>query len=187
MEAKFEEEEKKTHQISLFYESKSKWNFKKFGRKDNQDNLHSGDVIWLHHLEFELSLTCQRSSSDYQNNFDGYEVKYKETESFRSNYMKYGGSIQGLWFVESSFKKGMNEIKNSFNNSIKLKHLESAMYLSTTENMKSLCLKQTPDDSCEFYFMPVDTSGLESTVLPINCIVRLISKKNKYQIRAVII
>ena len=110
-----------------------------------------------------------------------YYAQFSKTDEFESNYIKYGGSSQGLWIIETIEPLVMSPIQQEA--IIRLKHVESSLYLSIDE--ERLVMREIADNSCNFFMKVLDSESLEGEYIRTTSIVKIYSMLNSYQIRAV--
>jgi hypothetical protein len=142
------------HVTQFQHQNGSKLKFKKFCSRDDKSLIYGGDIVWINHLEFEISLVAlKRMSARYsvQNSNAlkvNMDISYMEEEKLYSNYRSYGGSTHGLWLIENEdFRDGGPLFKKC---NIRLRHMESGYYLTLNVKDKKLLLERDPSERNKF-------------------------------------
>ena len=153
----------KINVVHFQHENGSKFKFRKFSRKIDLNLLYGGDIIWIHHFQYELNLVASRKShsinavNNHEQTFLPYNIKYQQEEKLFNNYRSYGGSNHGLWCIENiNFKDGGPLLKNV---GVRLRHLESGYYLGINLKDKTLLLERDHTERNIFHFLSNEHDG----------------------------
>lgn len=167
--------------IHLIAEQRVRWKMNLFGEKNSKCNyLLSGDILWLHHLQLNLSLINTLDKGGI-GGFKKYNLTFQDVDKLDSNYITYGGSSQGLWIIE---KKGT--LRNESISALEpfyLKHVESTYYLSVRDCTVIETIK-APDESCIFYFKKLSCDSDEAIPICKGSLVKLFALSGDLQIKA---
>jgi hypothetical protein len=173
--------------VHFQHQNGSKFRFRKFSRKIDFNLLYGGDIIWIHHFQYELNLVASRKKhsintvNNHEQVFLPYNIKYQQEEKQFNKYKSYGGSNHGLWCIENiNFKDGGPLLKNV---GVRLRHLESGYYLGINLKDKTLLLERDHTERNVFYFLSNENDG--SMYIKQNSVIKIMSAWEMLTLKAI--